>query len=149
MRKRIFLGIGSAFLCAAVFSLAWLINYENREQALADQSPSGSHRIAEPTYSRLVIKAWLGNCEAAYKLGRHHVFFSLDANQAIRWYRLAAKCPHAAAKGELLGILMHFQAQDTEVDRLLSEIAELDPKAAEDDRAAVESVRKSRKRPSQ
>lgn len=72
------------------------------------------------------------------------MFVSLNANEAIRWYRLGAKCPHAAAKGELLGILMHFPAQDAEVDRLLAEIKELDPKAAENDRAAVESVRESR-----
>jgi hypothetical protein len=80
----------------------------------------------------------------AQALGRHHVFFSLNTNEAIRWYRLAAKCPNANAKGELVGILMHFDTQDAEVDRLLLEIEQINPNAAQADREAVRSVRSLR-----
>ena len=112
---------------------------------IAEDSPAKSYGVSEPTYSRLATAALNGDCEAAYKLGRHHTFFSLNSQEAIRWYRLAAKCPHANAKGELIGILMHFEAEDAEVDRLLSELELLDPKSAEGDREAVRSVRSLRK----
>lgn len=147
MKRRFAILAGTVLLFAAVLSLA--LRYEHQEQAIAEESPSGSNRIGWPLYGRLVIAAWLGDCEAAYKLGRHHLFFSLNTNEAIRWYRLAVKCPHAAAKGELIMVLMHFEAEDAEVDRLLAEIAKLDPKAAAYDRASVESVRRARQSPSQ
>lgn len=108
-------------------------------------SPAGSSGVDEPAYSRLVSDARAGDCNAAYKLGRHHVFFSLNTNEAIRWYRLAAQCPNPNAKGELLGILMHFESHDAEVDRLLLEIEQIDPHAAGADREAVRSVRARRK----
>lgn len=145
MRKRLAVGVSSAVLSAVAFWLTWVVRNDTSDQILLEESPAELHRIAEPTYSWLAIKARLGDCDSAYQLGRHNAFFAVNADQAIRWYRLAAKCPHAAAKGELLGILMHFSDRDSEVDRLLAEIKELDSKAAESDRAAVESVRKSRK----
>lgn len=146
MKKRVVIAVASFMSLAA---LAFFIGpFKRQDQVRAEDSPAGKYRIVEPAYSRLANAAQFGDCEAAYKLGRHHVFFTLKTNEAIRWYRLAAKCPHAAAKGELVAILMHFDTEDAEVDRLLSEIAEIDPKAAENDKAAVESVRSLRAQPS-
>lgn len=114
-----------------------------QEQVTLESSPSGKDLVAEPTYSQLVTAARRGDCDAAYRLGRHHLSITLDTTEAITWYRLAAKCPHAPAKGELIAILMHFESENPEVDRLLTELEKIDPTAAED-RAAVESVRSSR-----
>ena len=106
-----------------------------------ESSPSGKYAVTGAAYSQLVIAARKGDCAAAYKLGRHHVFTTLNTTEAITWYRLAAKCPNAAAKGELVAILMHFENEDAEVDGLLAEIEAIDPKAAKNDRAAVYEVR--------
>lgn len=109
-----------------------------------ESSPIGKYAIVEPAYSQLAAAALRGDCDAAYKLGRHHVFTTSNTTEAIKWYRVAAKCPHAAAKGELLAILMHFENDGAEVDRLLTEIEAIAPKAAANDRAAVMSVRLTR-----
>jgi hypothetical protein len=142
MNKNVLILTASVCL-VAVLTLS--INFGNRKRvARIEDSPAGSFRIAEPAYTRLANEAQSGDCQAAYRLARHHIFFTLNTNEAVRWYRLASKCPYAPAKGELAGILMHFDSYDAEVDRLLSEIEELDLKAAEKDRAAVKSVRASR-----
>jgi len=139
--KILYLAIGVALVAALGY---WLMPEPARLEVNPEDSPAGAYRVAEPAYSRLVTAAQAGNCDAAYKLGRHHIFFSLNTKEAIRWYRLAAKCPNANAKGELVGILMHFGTADAEVDKLLLEIEQLDPEAAEGERAAVHSVRSLR-----
>jgi hypothetical protein len=128
-------------------TIGLFLNLFVHDEVRVEDSPAGKYRIAEPEYSSLAKLAQSGNCEAAYKLGRHHVFFTSNTTEAIRWYRLASKCPHANAKGELISILMHFDTDDAEVDRLLSEIDAIDPAAAETDRVAVKSARALRSRP--
>lgn len=142
MKRSLLISTGSVFLVAAL-TLSINVGLGERGARVQD-SPAGIFRIADRAYSRLVMDAKSGDCQAAYKLARHHIFYTVNTNEAIRWYRLAARCPYAPAKGELVGILMHFDTYDSEVDRLLSEIEHLDPKSAADDRAAVRSVRASR-----
>lgn len=140
--KRIFLI--ATILATVALVIVFVAKIFRPEQITMESSPSGKNLVTEPEYSQLVAAARRDDCDAAYKLGRHHLSITLDTTEAIRWYRLAARCPHAAAKGELVGILMHFESEDAEVERLLTEIEKIDPKAAAGDRAAVESVRSSR-----
>ncbi|WP_426177060.1 hypothetical protein [Massilia sp. TWR1-2-2] len=135
--------IASSVLIA---TLGIFVNISTQDKVRVEDSPAGKYRIEEPVYGGLAKAAQSGDCKAAYRLGRHHVFATRNTNEAIRWYRLASKCPHADAKGELVSILMHFDTADAEVDRLLSEIQTINPEAAETDRAAVESVRALRAR---
>lgn len=135
--------IGGAFLAALAFQIK-SINLQANEPA-----PFGAEafRLDDATYHRLAKAALAGDCDAAYRLGRHHAFYAVNRDEAVRWYRIAAKCPHADAKEELLGILMYTPEDDAEVDRLLSEIEQINPKMAESDRESVAAMRSLRARP--
>lgn len=111
-----------------------------------DRAVAGNeeYRLDDSTYAQLATSARTGDCDAAYRLGRHHMFFSLNMEEAARWYRIAAKCPHSHAKGELVVVLMYDPRADKEVDRLLSELEQLDPEAAKGDRREVARVRATR-----
>lgn len=142
MKKRIsVLVLGAALI--GVFAYWHILSKQRQLDYTPDyrDSPAGDYRIVEPDYSRLVQVAQAGDCDAAYRLGLHHINFSLNTEEAIRWLRLAAKCPNVAAKEELLSILAHM-GTDAEVDRLVLEIEALDPKATV--RRSVEWIRAQR-----
>ena len=138
----LFLIIGAAFVAALAYRLT------SAEHPANEPAPSGADalRIDDANYDRVVSAAQAGDCDAAFRLGRHHAFFSRKDDEAIRWYRIAAKCPHVGAKGELVAMLLNDPEHDREVDRLLLEIEQLDPKAVESDRKAVAQAREYRQR---
>jgi hypothetical protein len=107
-------------------------------------STADAFKIDDRIYKEIVRRARLGDCDAAFTLARHHVFYTTNDNEAIRWFRVAAKCPNVNAKGELLVLLMHDPEHDAEVDRLLVEIEQLDPETARRDREEVRRVRNGR-----
>ena len=142
------LKIVMAILGAAILAT---VTYRFRSTEREAPPPFGAerYRLDAATYHRLVKAAEAGDCDAAYHVARHYVFYAVDRNEAIRWYRIAAKCPHADAKDELLNLLVYTAADDAEVDRLLSELELIDPKMAKHDRESVAAMRSIRDRPSQ
>lgn len=131
---------------AVAVSLAY--RFTPAKQRANEAAPSGADvfRIDAAIYDRVARAAEAGDCDAAFTLARHHAFYTEKYDDAIRWYRIAAKCPHVGAKGELLSMLRFNPKDDAEVDRLLSEIEKLDPQAAESDRQAVAMARIDRQR---
>lgn len=127
MRTKIWILIVAAALLAA---LAYRL-IPTRTVIKANPSGADALRVDDAIFDRLVGAAQEGDCDAAFTLARHHAFYTARYDEAIRWYRIAAKCPHIGAKGELVGMLMNLAEHDPEVDRLLSEIEQLDPKTAE------------------
>lgn len=106
------------------------------------------YRLEDRTYVRLATQAQKGDCEAAYKVARHHVFVTANRDEAKKWYRIAAKCPHADAKDELANLLMYTSEDDAEIERLLSELEQVDPKKAASSRQGFAAMRSIRDRPS-
>ena len=105
-----------------------------------------AYRLDDRTYARLAMLAQRGECEAAYKVARHHVFFTSNVDEAKKWYRIAAKCPLADAKDELANLLMYTPEDDAEVEKLLSEIELIDPKMAKSSREGFAAMRSIRNR---
>lgn len=106
-----------------------------------------AYRLDDRSYARLARLAQGGDCDAAYKVARHHVFFTSNRDEAKKWYRIAVKCPHVDAKDELANLLMYTPEDDAEVERLLSELDRLDPKKARSSREGFAMMRSIRKRP--
>ena len=137
-----------ALILAAAFVAALAYRFKSAEQQANEAAPSGADafRIDDAIYDRLARAGKAGDCDAAFTLARHHAFATAKYDEARQWYRIAAKCPHLAAKEELLSMLLDYSEHDREVDRLLSEIERLDPKVAESDREAVAYTRSYRQR---
>jgi hypothetical protein len=84
-------------------------------------------RLTPTELSTLSRDALSGNCFAAYKVARHHMYYSLDDARAILFFRLAAKCPNANAYASLISLLASNPDFDAEVDKDLSELIKIDP----------------------
>lgn len=96
-------------------------------------SPSSQFVIPANKMEALQLRAKSGDCDAAYMIGRHHSFFTLQVDEAIKWFRLAAKCPNVGPKEELISYLLNIKDQngvDAEIDNLIAEIKKVDPVAA-------------------
>jgi hypothetical protein len=92
--------------------------------------------LATPELAELSRNALNGVCSAAYKVARYHMYFSLDMERAILFFRLATKCPNANAYASLITLLNSKPDFDSEVDRALSELRKIDPRKG--DAALVE-----------
>lgn len=99
------------------------------------------YALATEEISKLQQSALAGDCAAAFRLGKHHSFFSLNHAAAVGWLRLAARCPNANAKGNLVALLRELPEHSMEVDQLVREITESDPAMG---KREVEAVRISR-----
>lgn len=84
-----------------------------------------------------------GDCDAAYKVGRHHMYVSLDYVKAEKYFRIAANCANVDAKLSLINVL-RGQQHDTEVDSILLSLKGLDEQAWTDASNEVARIRKSR-----
>lgn len=87
----------------------------------------------------LVPRAENGDCDAAYRVGRHHLYVSLDYVLAEKFLRIASVCPNVDAKLGLVTVLRQPE-HDAEVDRILHSIEELDKQAWHD--ATIEVARR-------
>jgi TPR repeat protein len=86
-----------------------------------------------------------GDSKAAYKVGRHHMYVSLDYLKAEKYFRLAAISPNVDAKLALITVL-RGQQHDIEVDLILLSLKELDEQAWHDASEEVARIRTSRHR---
>lgn len=84
-----------------------------------------------------------GDCDAAYKVGRHHMYVSLDYINAEKYFRLAANCANVDAKLALITVL-RGQHHDIEVDSILLSLKEVDEKAWAGASKEVVRIRTSR-----
>lgn len=94
---------------------------------------------------RLNLPAEGGHCDAAYKIGRHYMYVSLDYLRAEKYLRIAASCANVDAKLSLINVLRGEQ-NDGEVDSILLTLRELDRQAWADASKEVEKIRSSRRR---
>jgi hypothetical protein len=90
-------------------------------------------------------KAMKGDCRSAYKVARHHLYYSLDHKQALIFFRIAATCRNANAFAHLADLLTDDPTADGEVDALLTSLEELDPVSADDTRIHISMRRAARK----
>lgn len=104
---------------------------EKERDAMA-VSPSAEFNLSPRDIAGLEAGARGGDCQAAYQLARYHSNFTLKSEDAIRWFRQAAKCPETNPKLELIALLMGDQdpAHREEIRRLIQEISKTDPVAA-------------------
>lgn len=121
----------SFLLCGTVI---FLIGYAFIKERRASEvvSPSSQFVIPANKMEALQLRAKSGDCDAAYMIGRHHSFFTLQVDEAIKWFRLAAKCPNVKSKEELISYLLIIKDQpgiDAEIDNLIVEIKKIDPVA--------------------
>lgn len=66
-----------------------------------------------------------GNCASAYKLGRYHLYSSLDLQQAEKYFRLGVKCQDADALVGLITVLRKPE-NDAEIDKLIIQLKHVD-----------------------
>ncbi len=70
-----------------------------------------------------------GNCDAALKVSHYYSFGQHKLAKALLWLRLAARCPNANAKAELVYMLLQQPRQvdvANEIDRLVAELKPID-----------------------
>lgn len=133
------LAVGVIFIGYAVF------NQPKEKNKISSISYEIPFEISSSEMVGLVEKARHGDCSAAYRIGRHHSFVTLNFDEAIPWLRLAARCPNVEAKEELISLLLGRDNQpdiSAEIDKLLLEIKQIDPKAAITSQEAIKRMRK-------
>ena len=109
------------------------------------RGPEFALRKLEPAeLASLASKAMKGDCRSAYKVARHHLYYSLDHKQALNFFRIAATCPNANAFAHLADLLTDDPSADGEVDALLISLKKLDPVSADDTRIHISMRRAAR-----
>jgi hypothetical protein len=107
-------------------------------------NPASDYAIPVRDLERLQAEAKNGNCQAAQRLGAFHMNYTLQYNNAVKWFRIAAKCPEVSPKEYLIILLIHVKNHpevDAEVDRLISEIQAIEPARAAKLRTDVNDAR--------
>lgn len=85
-----------------------------------------------------------GECEAARRLTSHYLNVALNFNLGLRWARIAARCHDVDAKKQLIILLSQLEPNpriDSEIDRTIAQIVELDPREGERVRSTVNEIR--------
>lgn len=121
---------------AVAVGLVYLITLPDKGKDAYRGPQFDLRKLTPAELTTLGSKGLGGDCIAAYKVARHHMFYSLDEAQAVIFFRLASKCPNANAHASLISLLVSKPAFDAEVDKSLAELRKLDPRMAED--ASVE-----------
>ncbi|MES2757631.1 MAG: hypothetical protein V4693_09685 [Pseudomonadota bacterium] len=130
---------GTALALAAAVCLSFIVIWTSKT---SESIPAAAtFKLSGPQLNKLARLAKGGDCTAAERVGRHYLFFSLDYDRAVQWYRLAAKCPNVNAKTQLIALLTYYPQNLLEVDKLLLEIAAIDSQAADDARESVDLSR--------
>lgn len=138
MRRFSIIAIGLALFGITVFAI-W--KPKRTPDAVAGAS---TYFIPEDQRGKIVAKALGGDCQSAYRLGLHYFFTTADEEEAVRWYRLAAKCPDVNPKADLVALLADKQCQSgirAEIEKLIEEITKHDPKLAESAQVHTDSVK--------
>ncbi|MFG6443317.1 hypothetical protein ACG0Z3_21720 [Roseateles sp. LKC17W] len=76
-----------------------------------------------------------GDCAAAYRLAHHFSFALNQRDDAIYWLRIAARCPNADAKAELVYMLLGPSDKGEiaqEIDQLVLELEKTSPGQAQE-----------------
>ena len=129
---------------ALLASLAHLVPVADQDPDEPAPSGADAFYIEPANYAPLVKSAKAGDCDAAFTLARYHAFCKTEFDASVQWYRVAARCPHLNAKRSLLLMIRNLPEHDREVDRLLEEIASIDPTTGEEDRRQVATMRAKR-----
>ena len=83
--------------------------------------------LSQAKYSDIESAAVNGDCAAAYKLAQHHLYSTLQMDQAEKYYRIAAKCANPEALVGLITVLRKPE-YDPEIDKLIASLKKLDSK---------------------
>jgi hypothetical protein len=86
-----------------------------------------------------------GDCGAAYRVARHHLYYTLNDDAAEIFLRIAAKCQNPFALAHLASLLTDKPAFDGEVDRILVRLKKLDLKMGEEAAVQIAMRRGERK----
>ena len=108
MRTRLYV-ISVVLTIVLVFSY---LGFRSREQAtktgdqfgqLADgvSNPASKYAISDHEVSALRAAALNGDCQAAQRLGSFHMNYTLEYDNAVKWFRIAAKCADLSPKDKV------------------------------------------------
>jgi hypothetical protein len=130
-----------AILVVTIVSIFAFANWRNLREA------HGSYALNPIQLRILSFVAARGDCDAAYLVGRHHLFASLDYKGAAKYFRIAAGCPepNANAIAGLITVLRRPE-EDAEVDSLVRGLKKINPEYGADAQTEVEHMRQSRNR---
>ena len=134
---------GVAILGIVVFA-AFLSSFSGETKETYIGPEFDLRRLMPAELKTLGQKGLGGDCIAAYKVARYHMFYSLDEAQAIIFFRIASKCPNANAHASLISLLVSKPEYDAEVDRLLGALRKLDIKMAQEASVAISHQRSAR-----
>ncbi|MES2019201.1 MAG: hypothetical protein V4484_22130 [Pseudomonadota bacterium] len=109
-----------------------------------ENNPASKYAIQMEDIENLQKRANSGDCDAAQRLGLFHMNYTLEYDNAVKWFRVAAKCPDVTSKEYLIILLVHVKNHPevaAEVDRLVLEIQSIDAKKAAKIKANVDGAR--------
>lgn len=133
----------------AIFAAAVLIYFLYYKSVGDDivTSPSKSFQLSGEELIRQKTLASGGDCDAAYKVSNHYTFVLNDFDASLPWLRLAARCPNANAKAELVYLLLKMdkgQVYDSEIEQLIAGLDRVDPQQAENARRELQAKRQGK-----
>lgn len=118
------------------------------EAVQAPISPSSASLLSDQELQKLKALASKGDCKAAFKVNRYYSDVLNDFDQALPWLRIAARCPNANAKAELVYLLLTPIGKGdsaSEIDQLVLELEKIDPSQAQAVKKEVEARRTSKR----
>ena len=67
-------------------------------------NPESMYAISKEDLPSVQERARQGDCDSAQKLGKLYAYYDLQYDEAIKWFRYAAKCPNVYSK-EMLELI--------------------------------------------
>jgi hypothetical protein len=121
-------------LLLALFGLIAFL-WHNEDKLLSAQGASSETPYGLPKSELVVLHlmALRGNCAAANRLGMYNWYGALQPDEAIRWLRVASRCPDVVYRVHLLAILVTLNPDPkltNEISKLITEIQQTDPAEA-------------------
>ncbi|MDB5936470.1 MAG: hypothetical protein JWQ01_3814 [Massilia sp.] len=119
-------------------------SYQERQPSDKATNPASDYAIRADEIEHLKLQARNGDCQAAQRLGAYYMNYKLDYNNAVIWFRMAARRPDIASKEYLIVLLRQVENHpeiDAELDRLILEIRALDPARAAELETYVKEMR--------
>jgi hypothetical protein len=130
-------------LAVVVVAASSIYFYRNSTKSRIDQFP---YSLPSRQLESFRGSAERGDCEAARQLAMYYLNGALELDTAIKWLRVAARCPNASTKQYLVETLIGGNprsdenvALTSEINGLIAEIRETDPGRAKE---LQEQVRK-------